>query len=373
VITGKGVIPAAPFAAAAKWATRFVPTKPSVPVQGGLMLDFHDGRLSIVGRGENVAGRSVVDIDGDLDGQVVVSARLLSTVAGLLPDKAVRIGQESGAAITIHAGSWRGTLPAMAAGNFPSPPPAPTPIGTVRGDDLADAIKRVSVARSHDDKAHIHRRLSHLSAEGSTVTVTANGGYRVARMIIPFEAAGGGEGLLYTQEAAGVGASMAGPDTVTIGLSDSAIGFATPTRVVIVQQVIGGHLAPFPIEAIRTGLATGLPECATVNLANLRGELQRAEAMLEAEQPIWLGFTAGVITCHAIGVQLEQGSDGTVAADYAGPDHRLAFNVQYLNDALKEAPGDRVDISFTTKKLAGVLLSSPDHDEWRHLLAPLKK
>src|SRR3982750_2810865 len=143
----KGSITVRPqaFAAAAKWAAKFIALKPAAPVQGGLLLEVDDSGLTVTAYSEHITARAYVPVEGAGEGRVVVSGRLLAELAGTFPDKEVTItGDEAAEQVTITVGRWRGTLPSMDLSEWPSLAEAPAAIGVVGGDALASLIAAVN-------------------------------------------------------------------------------------------------------------------------------------------------------------------------------------------------------------------------------------
>jgi DNA polymerase-3 subunit beta len=374
VIKGSVTVQPQAFAAAVKWAAKFVSLKPAVPIQGGLLLDVDGGRMSILGYNESATARAIVPVDGPGVGQVVVSSRLLAALVATFPNKPVVIsGHEEGEPlVTLSVGSWRGTLPVMTVGEFPSPPPAPPVIGKVIGDDIATAIRQAATARSDDEKQALVYHCLHLTFGEHQLTAMATNMYRAARSVIGFDPEGDAAGLtalVHGGPMLDVAESFAGPDEVWIGLNEGAIGLASPARAVILRQTA----EPFPVEPVRKLFTVRHPEHALVKAADLQVPLKRAQLMREKDGPIRVRFTEGLITLVAAAELVHQDSDETVPAEYTGPDHELAFNPRYFGEALASAPGEVVDIALTTEKITGVVITVPGNEDWRHLLMPIKK
>jgi hypothetical protein len=162
----KGEVTAKPqvFAAAVKWAAKFVAAKPVEPVQAGLTLEVQDGCLTITAFNENVTARATLPVDGDGAGRAVVSGRLLAELVGTFPDKPVTISGDVGyqELVTMTAGRWRGTLPAMDETEVPGPADRAARAGRrlrrgVRADDRdggrgrqsKDVSKQIALACVH--------------------------------------------------------------------------------------------------------------------------------------------------------------------------------------------------------------------------------
>jgi DNA polymerase-3 subunit beta len=371
MIKGSVTAKAGAFAAAVKWTAKFLAARPSVPIQAGLLLSIDGGRLSILGYNETTTARAVVEVEGSGTGQVVVSGRLLAELAGTFPAKPVTIEGfgDDVESIAIAVGSWRGTLPVMRASEFPSPPPAPSVMGTVSGDALTAMIRRVAAARSDSPEAALRWHLMHLTFGDGSIVAMGTDSYRAAYEVVAYNGTRG-SALVHAGEMLGVAEAFAGPDDVHIGLSDSAIGLASPTRAVILRQA--GD-AEYPLLQIQGLFKVTHPEHAQVAVADLQGPLKRAVIMRDGKQSIMVRFGAGLIALAAESEIERRAGEEEVSATYTGAPWTLRFNPGYFADALASAPGDTVDINLTTEKVSGIVLTVPGNDAWRHLLMPIKK
>jgi DNA polymerase III subunit beta len=376
----KGSITAKPqvFAAAVKWAAKFVADKPSVPVHGGLTLDAEAGQLTVTAFGENVTARATLPIEGDGAGRAIVSGRLLDQLAATFPAKPVTItGDADGQPlVTITAGRWRGTLPAIDEKDLPDLPVAPEPIGTVHGDSFASMIALTAVAASTDLSKQIALACIHLTFDDDEVRAIATDAYRAASSSAPFfvgadlDGAAKRTALVLAPTMTDVAGAFAGPDDIEVGLGQNLLSLTSPTRSVVMRQM--GE--EFNAAAIGRFFeqAAALPEHAQVKAADLLQPLKRAALVRAKDGPIKVKFSEGLISLAAAAEDIHQDSDEEVEATYAGPEHTLAFNPEYFAQALASAPAAEVDITMTTERVTGVLLTCPGNPTWQHVLMPLK-
>lgn len=374
------------FAAAVKWAAKFLDARPAAPIQGGLLIDVADGELSITVMNENVSAVARVSVEGIGEGRAVVSGRLLDSLMATLSDRSIAISGIEGEdnALAWAAGRWKGTLPTMDAGTYPEQPDAPATIGTVGGDDFARAVAEAAVATSKDPDKQVQWRALHLTFGDGSVSVVGTDSYRMAGAVATFRIqdgeheigeTGSATALVLAQPMVDVAASFIGPDEITVGLTGGRISLESATRSVVMRQteVIGGA---YPLELVTKLLAKEQPEHAVVKVADLAGPLKRAALVRDKDGPVAVEFSEGTISIAAKAETLKTEGAESVDADYAGPGVVLHFNPKYFAEALGSAPGDRVDIALTDKTGANgrpgeVVLSVPD-SSWRHVLMPVK-
>jgi len=373
----EGTITAKPqvFAAAVKWAAKFLDAKPTVPIQGGLLIDVGDGSMAITAYNETVTARAIVPVDGDGSGRTVVSGRLLDALVGTFPAKPVELRQDDKDGMILTASRFTYTLPTFDADDFPPLPDKLPILGRAPGDRLASAIHRAGAARSVDPKQPLALHLMHLTFGENEVTAMATNSFRAARDIAPFDHDHAGldsveaTALVMAQTMVDVAEAFTGPDEVEIGLDGGSISLASPTRAITLRQVAD----PYPmLEAVRGFFRHQHPEHVVVKVGDLAGPLKRAGIVRDKEGPVRIAFSEDLITINAKAETLKQDGAEEVDAQYSGPEVTLAFNPRFFADALASAPGDEVDIAMRTDVVTGVVVTVPGNESWRHVLMPLK-
>lgn len=381
----EGTITAKPqvFAAAVKWAAKFLDARPSVPVWAGLMLDAADGTLRISSMNEYVSATATLSYEGTGKGRVVVSGRLLDALVATFADKPVTLAGDGGETLAMSAGRWKGTLPCMDEDDYPAAPGVPEPVGVVSGEQFARAVAEVATATSKDpDAKPPWKTYMHLTLGEAEAQLIASDAYRAAGTAIGFEHlhAGGGEtvgmtALLRASVMVDVAASFIGPDEITVGLSPVQLAMSSPSRSVVVR-LIDEEGAQYPAGQVRTLLATEQPEHAIVKVADLVRPLKRAELVKAKDGPVAVGFTEGTLTIASKADALKQDGAEEVDVDYTGPDTVLHFNPKYFGDAVSSAPGELVDMALTEKTgpngRPGQVVLTVAGSDWRHVLMPIK-
>ncbi len=366
------------FAAAVRWAAKFIDPKPSVPVHAGLLLWAANGELTITATSDTATAHAVVPFDGDGTGNVLVSGRLLDALVGTFPAQPVTLDMEDEVALTINAGRWSGELPTMSVEDFPSAPGELPAIGTVPGDAFATAVHRAGAARSTDAKQPVEMHLMHLTFAGDTVTALCTNRFRLARDIAPFDAEAGGDvtdhqeatALVLAQSMLDVADSFTGPDEVLVGLSDSSISLTSPTRSVTLRQIDSPYAM---LEQLRGMFEQALPDTATARKADFTEPLKRAALMRDKDGPVGVRFTSDLISVIAASGEAKRGGTEEIDATYSGADHEMRFNPQFFADAVRTSPSDTVEISFAAGTGKPIIVTAPGNTAWRHILMPIRK
>ena len=91
------------FADSVAWVARSLPSRPAVPVLGGVLLSVDDQGLTVSGFDYEVSAQVRVPAEVAGSGQVLVSGKLLADITRSLPNKPVDVGVD-GTKVLITCG-----------------------------------------------------------------------------------------------------------------------------------------------------------------------------------------------------------------------------------------------------------------------------
>lgn len=358
------------FGDAVAWVARWVPSKPSVPVWAGLLMEARDGQLTLCGYDEDVSARATVPIEGDATGTVLVSGRLLAALVASFPAKHPVQAEADDSILTLTAARVVVTLPLMGASEYPTLPVAPPAVATMEGRALATAIGRVAPASTGDPSQGVWTSLR-LSFTSGRMEALASDTRRVAQV---FAAAGTDtateiEALIPAPVVVEAVKMMTTADQVEIGVSGNLVSFAVPGRTLTVRQSAG----PYKTKQVRAVVAADPPVAALVPVIELLPAVDRAMILKAEGHPTVLEFTAGEVAISAKGGEAGSRAAETLDIEYDGPDCRLAVNPSYLTDALGGVDGGTARIAFDPDRPAkALLITDPDDPDYRHVMVPIK-
>lgn len=381
----KGEVTAKPqvFAAAVKWAAKFAASKPTVPIQGGLLLSVADGTMTVGAFNEGITAHATLPVDGLGEGSAIVSARLLDQLVATFADKPVTLSGDDKDSLVLVAGRWTGEMPVMGdAGDWAGVQDGmlhpPQSIGTVAGQAFADLIARAGAAVEHDATKPIAVQCIHLTFGQRTAIALASDSLRATKAEAAFIRTDDSEhnvALVLGSVMTDVASAFTGPDDITVGLGPNVLSLASATRSVVVRQIA----EPWHMSAIiEQLLAIELPREFVVKVGDLMQPMKRAALMREKDGPIAAVISSDLVTVHAKAEQIQQKGSEEVDAAYDGPEHTLVLNPKYLADALGAVPGEYVRVRFDEKNAPNgrprhiLLTDSEDAAAWHHLLMPIK-
>ncbi len=364
------------LAEAVTWTARSLPTRPPVPVLAGVRIDVDDaGVVQLSSFDYEVSARSEIAADVSEKGTVLVSGRLLAEISRALPAKPVDMVLD-GTKVSVTCGASRFTLLTMPVEDYPALPAMPDVIGTVAGDQLAEAVAQVTVAASRDDTLPLLTGVR-MEIEGDTMALLATDRYRLALRELRWTPARtdiSQVALVRARTLNDAAKSLGGSDQVTIALSTGAgvdlIGFEAGGRHTTSLLVDGDY------PAVRRLFPDETPIHAVVDKAALTEAARRVALVAERNTPIRLAFTEGQVVLDA-----GQGDDAQASealeATLVGEDITVAFNPQYLLDGLGAIATPLVRLSFTHPNKAVEFtgqaeLGGDDDKSYRYLLVPIR-
>jgi len=360
------------LADAVAWAARALPARPAAPVLAGMRLAVTGNTLTLSAFDYEVSAQASVPVDGDEDGTVLVSGRLLAEIFKALPSRQVLVTTD-GPCATLECGTAKFTLNTIPADEYPALPPMPPEAGKVGADLLAQAIQQVAVAAGKDDTLPALTGIRMEFADG-LVTLVATDRYRLAVREFPWEPVIAGTEatvLVPARTLTEAARSFGGSAQVSIGLAETGeqgtqgiIGWETSDGRRTTTRLLGGEYPRY--QAL---LPTEFTECAELDTAALAAAVKRVALVAERNTPVRLEFTRKGLTLEA-GAGDEALAMETVECDYDGEELKVCFNPAYLLDGLGAIDSDTAVIAFTTSTRPAVLTGK--REDYRYVLMPIR-
>ncbi len=367
--------------AAANWAQRFTPSRPQEPVLGGVVLAVSETEVTLSGYNFDTAGSArVADVIVDQTGTEIVSARLLVAIAKTLKAKE-EVTVETAQGVLVYTNSSRWELPCLPVQDYPELPKLADAklLANVDADRFAEEVLRVIPAASAVTESPFCSAVSlSLRATGTgehELVVATTDRYRMAvseipavvqphfpehRLLVPSA----------TLQAAAMAAKESG-GSVTIRYTDGSCSISGPVATVT------GRLIDATMPWERVDLDPDTRDASVlVNVAELRGAIDRAVVVLDKDESLTLTFhpddgggdvepTAGTRAraSHEFEVDISPETERTIGAKGS-----------YLIHALDSLRSSHVLIGFGEKQW-GTILFQPCDDSgeatpgFRHVVA----
>ncbi|CBH46163.1 DNA polymerase III subunit beta [Prescottella equi] len=346
------------FADSVAWVARSLPSRPPVPVLGGVLLGADEQGLTVSGFDYEVSAQVRVSAEVTTTGQVLVSGKLLADITRALPNKPVDVTVD-GTRVLIACGSAKFSLPTMPVEDYPQLPTLPQQTGSLPVDLFSEAVSQVAVAAGKDDTLPMLTGIR-VEIEGTDVVLAATDRFRLAvrklewmptagdvtaAVLVPARTLSesaktlGGNTLAPVELALGAGASVGTEGMLGI----VADGRRTTTRLLDAEFPKFRQLLP----AEHTAMAT-------VTVAPLVDAIKRVALVAERGAQVRLEFNSEGLVLSAGGDDAGRAEEA-LEADFQGEPLVIAFNPGYLIDGLNSLHSERVTFGFTTPSRPAVL------------------
>lgn len=362
------------LADAVAWVARSLPSRPPVPVLGGVLLDAEsDDSPTVSGFDYEVSAQVGVPATIADGGRALVSGRLLADITKALPNHPVEISVD-GARMMISCGSARFSLPTMPVEDYPALPSMPQLIGELPGDVFGEAVSQVAVAAGKDDTLPMLTGVRVEIGDGK-LTLVATDRFRLAMREFPWEpdATLGEVAVLVPARTLGDAAKTLGSSgskvEMSLAANDGLLGLSgsgkrTTTRLLD---------ADFP--KYRQLLPSEHSAAAIIDIDALQQAIKRVSLVAERGTQVRLEFVDGGLRLSAGGDD-EGSAEEELPVEYTGDPVTIAFNPGYLLDGLGAVRTPRVHLSFTTPSRPA-LLKPVDEDGnvapgYLYLLMPVR-
>ena len=361
------------LADAVAWVAKSLPSRPPVPVLGGILLEVDGSTLVVAGFDYEVSTRAEVSVDADSGGRVLVSGRLLAEITRALPAKPVEISTE-GSRVLITGGSARFTLPTMPVEDYPPLPSMPAASGKVDASAFAAAVTQTAVAAGRDDTLPMLTGVR-VEIEGDKLTLAATDRFRLAVRELTWtpDAPDMSTAVLVpARTLADAAKSLGGSNEVIVGLGDGLLGLQAGGRRTTVR------LLDVEFVKYRSLLPSEHTTTVDVPVSELGEAIKRVALVTDRGHHLRMQVTDGVLTLTAGGDDEGRAEEALgVTAD--GAELLIAFNPAYLLDGLGVLHADTVRLAFTTPSRPALLLPLISKDDentvdaaYRYLVMPAR-
>jgi DNA polymerase-3 subunit beta len=367
------------LADAVAWVARSLPSRPSIPVLGGVLIDAGgDGvdsgdALTVAGFDYEVS--ATVDVPATIaaEGRALVSGRLLADITKALPAQPVEISVD-GSRVSIACGNAKFSLPTMPVEDYPQLPTMPQHAGEVAGEVFGQAVGQVAIAAGRDDTLPMLTGVR-LEIADDKLTLVATDRFRLAMREFPWTSAGevSDTSVLVPARTLAEAAKTLGTSgnkvEISLASGDGLLGLTGSGRRATSRLLD----AEFP--KYRQLLPTEHTSAAVIGVSSLVDAIKRVSLVAERGTQVRLEFADGMLRLSAGGDD-EGSAEEELGVDYTGEPVTIAFNPGYLLDGLGALHTDRSHLSFTTPNRPALIKPVGEDGEvtpgYLYLLMPVR-
>ncbi|MFZ5899113.1 MAG: DNA polymerase III subunit beta [Bacillota bacterium] len=324
---------------------RAVASRSPMPILQGILIEASDEGITFTGTDLELCVSCTLPATEVIPGAVVLPARYFAEIVRKLPDGTVSfVAELSSYAVSLRYGRAEARLNGYSAEEFPKlPEVTPKVTFEVKGDLLRDIVRQVVYAVGQDELRPIFTGVL-LEIVDQEIRAVATDTHRLAlrkadlpgseakltNIIIPGKALGELARLLGGLE----------DEDVQVAVAESYASFSI-SQARILTRLIEGQFPDYQ-QVIPNSYKTRISE---MNPVEFTRTVERAATLARDDAPVVvLAIKHGTLTVSArsqVGSVLEE-----VAAELEGEDLQVAFNANYLIDALRAAGNETVSLEF---------------------------
>ncbi len=344
----------------------------SSPVLLGLLLQCEGNTLRVTGTDLDLTIQVTDEVIGIDDGSCVIPARLSTDIVRRLEPGAVTLADE-GDHITISAARSTFKLQTYPVVEFPQVAKTSEPMTQLSEAGLAEAVRQVVRAASHDDGRPLLTGVLVSRVDG-LLRMVATDSYRMAMRDLPEANTIPGEEDLLVPARALSELQRLPARTITEGAETDRVGVAASANEITFWQgnvQISTRLLEGRYPDYKQLIPDQYPNRLHLGKENFLAALRRVQLLVrDNTTPVRLSMRGGGVD---LTVQSQDVGDAaeTVDGDYSGEELIIAFNPSYLIDGVEAVIGDEVIVETADASRAATVRGAED-DKFRYLLMPVR-
>jgi DNA polymerase-3 subunit beta len=344
----------------------------SSPVLSGLLLNCVGNTLTVTGTDLDLTILVTEEVIGIEDGSCVIPARLSTDIVRRLEPGAVTFHHEEDH-ITISAARSNFKLRTFPVVEFPAVGKVTAPTTELPEDMLAEAVRQVVRAASHDDARPLLTGVL-LSRVDGALRMVATDSYRMAlRDLRGTEAIVSEDDLLVPARALAelqrlpAGTISEQSPTNKVGVAASATEITLwQGNVQISTRLLEGRYPDY-----KQLIPDHYPNTLHLGKESFLAALRRVQLLVrDNTTPVRLSMRQGGVDLTVVSQEVGDAAE-SVDGDFEGEELVIAFNPSYLIDGVEAVLGDEVILETADGSRAATVRGAED-DQFRYLLMPVR-
>lgn len=347
--------------------SKAVSAKSTIPALEGIRLLLNKNNLELTGYDLEIGITTVITVQSEDIGEIVVNSRLFSEITRRMPSESVTFEADENLNMTITGGNAQYQISAVSAEEYPALPDISSERKiTIDQQTLKSMINQTNYAVSVlDTKPILTGEL--FDIENGSFNMVAIDGFRLA---IRCEKIGSGEKYHFVAPSkALMEASRILKDDAESECNiyvDSKYAAIDINGCRIFTRLLEGEF-----HAYKSSIPSDFTTQAQVNALDLIRCLERCSLLISEKNkaPVKCSFKEGRIdiSCRTAIGKLED----SIPAEITGEDIVIGFNNKFLLDAVKAADTDMIKIQMTSANRA-VKIIPPEGDGFTFIVMPVQ-
>lgn len=346
-----------------------VERRQTLPILANVLLRLKDNTLELVGTDLEVELLGRINVEHSVtSGAITVPARKFMDICRSLPEEAEIELSVEGSKLYVRSGKSRFNLTTLPANQFPNTEEVSAETEfSVPQQDLCQLIEATQFAMAQQDVRYYLNGMLWEVRRDSLRTVTTDG-HRLAYSITDIRAQTDNIQVIVPRKAVmELGRLLSEAEsevTVTLGRNH--------LRVKTVDYVFTSKLIDGRFPDYEKVIPQVLEKCLVVDRDILKQALSRVAILVsEKHRSVRLELKTNLLKVATNNPDDQEKAEEEVAVGYMGPEMEIAFNINYLIDALNALPGGEVKLSMAGSD-SSVRIEGLNEDTSIYVVMPMR-
>jgi len=344
-----------------------VERKQTMPILSNILIEKENGKIKLTATDLEIQITNTIETDDDSSAAITVGGKKLQDILRILPDQSKISIEVKENKAQIKSNKSRFNLQTLPAQDFPklSNQLQNTNKITLSQNALKLLLGSIQYAMAQQDVRYYLNGVL-LGVEGNKLKAVATDGHRLAYNAITIEADLAKQEIIIPRKAVMELAKLLADDDSAIELEFSDQQLKTSfSGIQLVTKLIEGKFPDY--QRVIPDYSNHL----SMNRTLVQQALQRA-AILSNEKFRGVRFVLTEKNLSVISSNSEQEeAQVEIETDYHGEAIDIGFNVNYLLDGLNSINSEQAIFSFGSPN-SSILITSPDNQEFRYVVMPMR-
>jgi DNA polymerase-3 subunit beta len=349
-----------------------VPTKTTIPILAGILLDLVDNQLTLTGTDLEVSISTSIQVHGNQDGGVAVPAKLLYEIVRELPEVPLQVESDESNRVTIKTDKGLYRIAGEPKEEFPRIVVQEGEVGfTLEVERLRRMINKTIFAVSTDELRTTLMGIFVQVLENELRFVTTDG-HRLAKIVYKrFQAPEGNvrEVIVPTKAFNLVLRNSEGAEKAEISLGENHIIFKLP-QTVVYSKLIDGQFPNY--ERV---IPTDNDKDLFVNRDQFQASVRRVSLFSNSmTRQVRLSLQSDQMEIQAEDLEFGGEASETISVRYSGDPMEIGYNATYVVDILRHMDTEEVVLRLKDPVSAGIIYPTEqeEDEELMMLLMPIR-
>lgn len=351
--------------------SKIASSRTSLPILNNVLMRTSGSQLMIASSNLEIAISENIGAKVEKPGDITVPARMVADFVSALPKGKISL-KVSGEQLLIESELTKSKINGVAAGEFPELPTIDKNKGdtshlSIRVDQFVEAVKQVLVTVGSDMTRPILTGVYWHTLEGFLYLASTDG-YRLSEKRL-FETDQEISALIpaTTLQEVLSAIQQSAPETVEIYFDDTQAEFHIDGVTIVSNQVDGKFVDYRRLIPESTEIQAILPKAELKNAVKIASIFAKTSG-----QSVVVSMDAENSKLSVYSVASDLGENTSeVSANIVGGDGQISLNPTYLTNGIDSMAGSEISYGISGK-LAPTVMKSTSHDDYIHIIMPLK-